>query len=609
MLNNASSSRSAILRQFRGSGIFALLHRQEARMALEQLLQAARGERPADLVLRGGTLVNVFTGELYQADVAIAGGRIAGLGPGYTGAAEVDVRGRFVCPGLIDGHMHVESAMVTVPEFARAVVPRGTTTVVLDPHEIANVHGLDGIRAVLGARRGLPLSVFVTLSSAVPATAMETAGAELDAAALAPLYAEEGVLGLAEMMNFPGVVAGDPGVLAKIRAARAAGVAIDGHAPGLNGPRLNAYVAAGVGSDHECTTPEEAREKLRLGMYLMIREASNAHNLHALLPAVTPQNSRRCILVTDDRHPADLLHQGHIDHLVRSAIAAGLDPVLAIQMATLNVAEWFGLTRHGYGAIAPGYRADIVVADDLREFNISHVLVGGKLVARDGALLAPIEPPAAAELPRSIQIGWERFPGFAIPAAGEQLRVIEAVPDQIVTRQSVAQAAVRDGHAVADPARDLLKIAVVERHRRSGNVGLGFIRGFGMRRGAIASSVAHDSHNIVIVGADDADMLAALRAVEAMHGGQVVVDAGEVLARLPLPIGGLISDQPVEAVRDMVDGLHAAFAQLGGTLAAPFMALSFMALPVIPSLKLTDLGLVDVERFERVPLWVEGVAA
>jgi adenine deaminase len=578
-------------------------------MTLELLLQVARGEQPADLVLRGGTLVNIFTGELYETDVAIAHGRIAGLGGGYTAAQEIDLSGRYLCPGFVDGHMHVESTMVTIPQFARAVVPRGTTTVVLDPHEIANVHGTAGIRYILDSRRDVPLSVFVMLSSAVPATAMETAGAELDAAALAPLYAEDGVLGLAEMMNFPGVAAGDQATLDKIRAAQAAGLVIDGHAPGLSGPRLNAYVAAGVGSDHECTTVEEAREKLRLGMYLMIREASNAHNLAALLPAVTPQNSRRCILVTDDRHPADLLSQGHVDHLIRTAIGLGLDPVLAIQMATLNPAEWFGLTRRGYGAIAPGYRADIVVVDDLQALKISQVFVGGRLVARDGALVEdlPIAPPP--ELPRSIRVGWEQFPGFGITAAGEYVRVIETIPGQIVTKEDVSRATVQDGLAIADPGRDLLKLAVVERHGRNGNVGLGFVRGFGMQRGAIASSVAHDSHNVIIVGVDDDDMLAALKAVEALDGGQVVIEGGAILAQLPMPIAGLISDQPVEAVRDMVDLLHAAFARLGGTLEAPFMALSFLALPVIPSLKLADQGLVDVEQFEIVSLWVDNEMA
>ena len=572
-------------------------------MTLEDLLQVARGERAADLVLRGGTLVNVFTGELYETDVAIAGDRIAGLGAGYAGAREIDMRGRYLCPGFIDGHMHVESTMVTVPQFARAVAPRGTTTVVLDPHEIANVHGAAGIRYILESRRGVPLSVFVMLSSAVPATHMETAGAELDAEALAPLYAEEGVLGLAEMMNFPGVLLGGPAVLAKIRAARAAGLAIDGHAPGLSGQRLNAYAAAGVGSDHECTTVEEAREKLRLGMYLMIREASNAHNLATLLPAVTQQNSRRCVLVTDDRNPADLLGQGHIDHLVRTAIELGLDPALAIQMVTLNPAEWFGLTRRGYGAIAPGFRADITVLEDLHAVRVGQVFVGGRLIAQDGALVGEMPSNEPARLPRSFNIGWRRFAGFEIPASGTHVRVIEAIPGQIVTARARERATVRAGAAVADPARDLLKIAVVERHHATGGVGLGFVRGFGLKRGAIASSVAHDSHNVVVVGAADDDMLAALKAVEALGGGQVVVEDGAVLAELPLPIGGLISDQPVEAVRDMVDGLHAAFARLGGTLETPFMALSFLALPVIPSLKISDRGLVDVERFEIVPLW------
>ncbi|MCZ7569099.1 MAG: adenine deaminase [Ardenticatenaceae bacterium] len=574
-------------------------------MELHELITAARGEGPVDLVLRGGTLVNVFTAEMVETDVAVQDGRVVGLGPGYQGREEIDVGGRILCPGLIDGHMHVESSMITVPELVRAVVPRGTTAAVLDPHELANVYGLAGIRYVLASRRGVPMSVFVMASSAVPATHMETSGARLEAGDLAPLFRESGVLGLAEMMNFPGVVSGDPGVLAKLRAAHAADVEVDGHCPGLSGRPLNAYVAAGIDSDHECTTVEEAREKLRLGMYLMIREASNARNLAALLPVVTPRNSRRCLLVTDDRHPADLLEQGHIDHLIRKAIRLGLDPITAVQMATINAAERFGLDRAGYGAIAPGSRADIVVVDDLRALTISQVFVDGKLVARDGRLVNTQALPAPPAMPPSIHINWERFPGFAIKAEGSRVKVIETVPGQIVTRRSAADVRSEDGLVVADPERDLLKLAVVERHHGTGNVGLGFVRGFGLKRGAIASSVAHDSHNVIIAGTDDDDMLAALKAIAAMDGGQVAVADGEVLARLPLPIGGLMSDRPVEAVRDMVDQLHAAFARLGGTLEAPFMALSFLALPVIPTLKLTDKGLVDVERFELVPLWAD----
>lgn len=574
-------------------------------MELEERIAAARGEGLVDLVLRGGTLINVFSAEMEETDVAVQDDRVVGLGPGYRGREEIDVRGRVLCPGFIDGHMHVESSMITVPELARAVVPRGTTAAVLDPHELANVYGLAGIRYVLDSRRALPMSIFVMASSAVPATHMETAGARLEAEDLAPLLTEEGVLGLAEMMNFPGVVQGDAAVLAKLRAAQAVGAVVDGHCPGLSGQELNAYVAAGIGSDHESTTVEEAREKLRRGMYLMIREASNAHNLEALLSVVTPRNSRRCLLVTDDRHPADLLEQGHIDHLLRKAIRLGLDPITAVQMATINTAEWFGLDRAGYGSIAPGSRADIVVVDDLEALTISRVFVGGKLVARDGALVSPQTLPTAPAMPPSVHINWERFPGFAIKAEGSRIKVIETVPGQIVTRRSTAEARIENGQAGADPERDLLKLAVVERHRGTGNVGLGFVRGFGLQRGAIASSAAHDSHNVIIVGTNDDDMLAALQAIEAMNGGQVAVAGGAVLARLPLPIGGLMSDRPVEAVRDMVDRLHAAFGRLGGTLADPFMALSFLALPVIPSLKLTDLGLVDVERFELVPLWAD----
>ncbi len=570
---------------------------------LNTLLAVARQERPADLVFRGGVVVNVHTGELIETDLAVAGGRIVGVGPGYSAAKEVDATGKVLCPGFIDGHMHVESTMVTVPEFARAVVPRGTTAVALDPHEIANVHGAAGIRYILDSRRGLPMSVFVTLSSAVPATDMETAGATLDAAALAPLYDEDGVIGLAEMMNFPGVVFGDAGVHDKIRAAQQAGRAIDGHAPGLSGPNLAAYRLAGVGSDHECTTVEEATEKLRLGFYLMIREASNAHNLRTLLPVVTERTSRRCLLVTDDRHPADLLTEGHMDHLVRTAISLGLDAITAVQMATLNPAEWFSLDQKGYGSLAPGARADILVLGDLDTVRVEQVYVAGELVAENGRLTGPT-PDAPPPPPRSVMIPWDRFPGFRIAAEGQTVRVIEPIPGQIVTRQSTAEPLISDGAAVADVSRDLLKIAVVERHRGTGNVGLGFVRGFGLQRGAIASSVAHDSHNVILVGTNDDDMLAALRAVEAMGGGQVAVADGAVLASLAMPIAGLMSDQPVEAVRDQVDALHQAFNDMGGTLPDPFMALSFLALPVIPSLKLTDLGLVDVEKFAPVSLWV-----
>jgi len=572
---------------------------------LEQRIAAARGDLEADLLLRGGRLIDVLAGEIYEADVAVFDGLVVGVGEGYSGREELDCRDRWVGPAFIDGHMHVESSLVTLPEFARAVLPRGTATVVLDPHEIANVHGAEGIRYILDSRRGLPLRTFVMASSCVPATHMETAGAELSVAELAGIMDEDGVLGLAEMMNFPGVVFGDPGVLAKLEEARERGVMIDGHAPGLAGRHLNAYAVGGPGSDHECTTLEEAKEKLRRGLRIMVREASTARNLEALLPLIDQRNERRCSFVTDDRHPSDLLTEGHIDHSVRKAIGLGLDPLTAWRMATINTAEWFGLDRIGLGAVAPGRRADVLVLEDLESVAVERVFIDGQLIARSGQLEVEL-PRAPATLPPSVHVDLDRFPGFAIRAEGKELRVIEVIPGQIVTGHGSALASVRDGEAVADPDRDLSKIAVVERHGRHGSVGLGFVRGLGLRSGAIASSVGHDSHNIVVAGADDRSMERALREVVHLDGGLVVAAGNEVLASLALPIAGLMSDRSLQEVRSALDDLHVAYHELGGTLDDAFMSLSFLALPVIPALKITDHGLVDVEKFEVVPLWLEG---
>ncbi|MFN8498294.1 MAG: adenine deaminase [Anaerolineae bacterium] len=568
-------------------------------MNLDELIQVARGERPAEMVLRNARLVNVYSGAIEDTDVAVAGRRIAGVGPGYHAPVEVDLAGKYLTPGLIDSHMHVESSMVTVAEFARAVVPQGVTTVVVDPHELANVLGLDGIRYILDASKFNPLSVYVMVSSCVPATDMETSGARLRSYDLYPFLKEKWVLGLAEVMNYPGVIHRDPDMLEKLTIS--ADKRVDGHAPGLMGADLNAYIAAGVRSDHECTTVEEAQVKLNRGMHIMIREASNARNLEPLLPLVTPANARRCMFATDDRTPADIMDEGHVNFMLRKAVSLGLDPILAIQMATINVAEYFGL--RDYGGLAPGRWADMVVFDDLQEFRARQVYRGGELVAENGQLVVPTSS-RSVRLRGTVNIHQVRVEDFQIPALGAAARVIGLIPDQIVTRHLVMPVKTEDGLAVADVARDMLKLAVVERHHASGNVGLGFVQGFGLTRGALASSVAHDSHNIVVVGTNDADMMAATLQVARMQGGQCVVADGETLAALPLPIAGLMSDQPMAVVREQQDRLDAAARGLGVALHSPFMALSFLALPVIPELKLTDRGLVDVVAFQPVDLFV-----
>ncbi len=568
-------------------------------MSRSSLLAVARGASPADLVLRNGGVVNVFTGEVEVVDVAVAGPWIAGLGPEYQGKAEVDLHGRFLVPGFIDAHVHIESSLATPAEFARAVLPRGTTAVVSDPHEIANVHGLEGIRFMLDASRGLPLTVFVMASSCVPATSMGTAGAELDAEALSGLLGHPRVLGLAEVMNFPGVISGDPGVMAKLEAFR--GRVVDGHAPGVRGKALNAYVAGGPGSDHECTTPEEALEKLRRGLFLYLREATNARNLRDLIPVLKPENRRRVALCTDDRQPPDLLDEGGIDAMVRTLVEAGTPAVEAIRMATLNPAEHLGL--HQRGAIAPGRRADFMVVDSLLELVADDVYVAGKLAARGGRAMDWDIPSPPAPPPPSMRVDPERI-DLRIPARKGKVRVIRAVPDQIVTGMEILEPTLSWNGVVADPSRDLLKIAVVERHRGSGRVGVGLVKGIGLREGAIAGTVAHDHHNIVAIGADDDSIRAAVSVVAEMGGGLVAVRGSEPLASLPLPVGGLMSLEPIEVVRKNLEVVVSAARTLGSPLHDPFMAMSFLALEVIPSLKITDQGLVDVDRFQPVALWV-----
>ncbi|HAJ37771.1 MAG TPA: adenine deaminase [Chloroflexi bacterium] len=572
-------------------------------MDKQKLLAVARGDEPADLVLRGGRVVNVFSGEVETATIAIVDGLIAGIGDDYAGHDALDLHGAFVTPGLIDAHVHIESSLCTPAQFAQAVVPHGVTTVVIDPHEIANVVGMAGLRFMAQSSVGLPLSVVVMASSCVPATHMETNGATLAATELARLLDEGTVYGLAEVMNFPGVVNGDPAVLAKLTAF--AGRPRDGHAPALSGKQLNAYIASGIGSEHECTTVAEAREKLARGLYILIREATNAHNLHALLPMIDAYNSRRLCFCTDDRIPSDLIDQGSIDYMVREAIRFGIPPITALRMATLNTTEWFGL--HDRGAISPGRRADLMVCDDLETFRPRLVFAGGRLVAEEGVMRGAAEVaalPTPPTLSATVNLRWEAI-DLRIPATGRRLRVIGSLPNQLVTEERILPATVHAGLAVADPARDLLKMAVIERHRASGAQGLGFIQGIGLQRGAMAGTVAHDHHNLVVIGADDASMLAAVRAVAAMGGGLAVAEGNEVRAALPLPVAGLMSDRPIAEVRRGYDALIAAAHALGSPLHDPFMAMSFMALEVIPKLKLTDQGLVDVAQFAIVPLFVD----
>ena len=562
-----------------------------------ELLAVARGDEPADLVLRGGRLVNVLSGEIQQTAVAIHGGLIAGLGGYEEGRETVDLDDAYLAPSYIEGHMHVETTLLTPHELARAACARGTGTLVCDPHEIANVLGVRGIEWMLGAGEGAPAELLYTAPSCVPVSAMETAGSAIGEAEVAALLKDERVVGLAEVMNFPGAVAGDAGVLGKLGAAK--GYPVDGHAPALSGRALNAYVAAGPGSEHEATALEEGREKLRLGMRVMMREGTPAKDLLALLPLVTPSTERRLLMVNDDVSVADLMDRGHLDHHLRLAVAAGVDPITALRMVTLNVAEWFGLEDRG--AIAPGLRADLVVLRDLEGFETLRTYQAGRLVAREGRCLREYRLPPG--LGPTVRVDWDAVE-LSLPVHGKRARVIGVVPGQVLTRALLETPSAEDGLAVADPSRDLLKLAVVERHTGRSTTAVALVRGLGLQRGALASSVAHDHHNVMLTGTDDADMLLAGREVGRLGGGFVVAAEGEVLASVALPIAGLMSPAPFAEVRTRYDRVLEAARSLGCHLDDPFMTLSFLGLCVIPELKLTDKGLVDVARFELVSPFV-----
>jgi len=558
---------------------------------LSRRLAVARGDQPADLVVRGGRVLSVHTREWLEADIAICDGWIAGLGS-YQGRETIDGGGRHVVPGLIDAHMHLESSLLLVDEFAKLVLPLGTTTVIADPHEIANVLGSDGVHWLIDACDDLPLDVFFMAPSCVPASRFESPRRPLTPGDLEGLLRRRRVLGLAEMMNFPGVIVGDPEELAKL-ALPGAGHA-DGHAPGVLGPRLQAYAAAGIRSDHEATTIEEGRERLRSGLWLLIREASAARNLDALLPLIDELGPTRIAFCTDDREPSHIARDGHINSMVRRAVELGVDPRDALTIASHNAATWHGLSDRG--ALAAGHRADLLLLPDLEGFVPDLVLKAG----REAPHIAPATAPEWAR--RTVRVQPISSNDLHAPSDGSPIRVIGLIPGQIVTESLVEQPTVRDGLAVADAARDLAKVVVVERHLGSGRIGIGFVRGFGLQRGAIASTVAHDAHNIVCVGVDDGDMARAVGRLAELGGGMVAVDARGVRAELPLAIAGLLSDQPVTVVLEQSRLLSEAVRTLGCAIEAPFHAMGFLALSVIPQLKITDRGLVDVERFELVPL-------
>ena len=561
-----------------------------------RLITVAKGDQPADLILANARVVNTFTGEVISGNVAICDDRIAGIGDYHEAKQVLDVSGRYLAPGFINGHVHLESSMLDAGQYAQAVVPHGTSAIVTDLHEIANVCGLKGMRYVLDRIRQLPFDLFLMAPSCVPATHLETSGASISPEDIRQVLRWQETIGLGEVMNFPGVIHGDATVLRKI--ALSQGKVIDGHAPGVRGKDLTAYIAAGIGSDHESVAPEEAREKLEKGMFIMIREGSSEKNLEALLPLVTDKTYKRCLFVVDDRSAYDLLHDGDIDAVVRKAIRLGLEPVRAIQLATINTAEYFRLD--GLGAIAPGYFANILALDDLDNLSVNMVFYRGRLVAREGKPLFSLPRADNHAVTGTVHIKPVNPEKLRLPAPADELPVIELVPGQIVTRKRRMKVKIIDGQVVPDTERDILKLVVVERHRATGNTGLAMVTGFGLKKGALASSVAHDSHNIVTVGTSDEDIMMAIQEIERQQGGIVAVADGQVLASLGLPIAGLLSDDPLKTVVARLGKLEQVARELGTRLPSPFATLSFLALPVIPELKLTDLGLVDVTEFRLI---------
>ena len=567
---------------------------------LAEMIDVAAGRTRADLVLQNARVVDIFNGDIIEGDVAIHREYIAGIGE-YAGKTYTDLKGKYVAPSFIDAHVHVESSMVMPIQYARAVVPHGTGAVIADPHEIANVLGMEGLMYMSKSMRGGPLEFYMMLPSCVPSTDLETNGVALDFLDLQPLMTEHYVLGLGEVMNYPGVIFRDPNVLDKISVALRMGKRIDGHAPSLEGLDLNAYASARITSEHECTTLEEATRKLARGMHIHIREGSTAKNLKALTPLINATTSIGCSFATDDRNSLDLITKGHIDSMIREAIALGVDPIIAIKVATHSAARHYGLRY--IGAVAPGYHADIVVLDNLKDINVERVYKQGTLVAKDGKMVQEFGIQEQPRLRRSVNIQYLEPEDFQVKARGDHMNVIGMIKDQIVTERLIEEPKVVDGLVVPDIDRDLTKIAIIERHNASEPQAVGFVKGMGIKEGAMVSSIAHDSHNIVTISTNDNDLIAAAVQIVRMQGGIAIAKDGKILESLPLPIAGLMSDQPIEHVSEKLQDLKGAAHKLGTDLDEPFMAMAFLSLPVIPKLKITDRGLVDVERFKIIDLF------
>ncbi len=568
-------------------------------MSLVSKIKASLGSSEADILFTNARLINVFNGEIMPGNFAVSKGFFSGFGS-YNAKKIIDLKNCFVAPGFIDAHVHIESSMSCVTEFARVVFPRGTTCVIADPHEIANVLGKAGIDYMLESGKNQPIDIYFSLPSCVPASDMETSGAILCAKDLLPYINNERIASLAEVMNFPGVISCNQDILAKIEYSKKYKKPIDGHAPYLSGKNLYAYLAAGISSDHECTTVEEATEKLSAGMHIMIREGTAAKNLPDLLPIINEKNFHRIMWCTDDRHTDDIINNGHIDSMVAEAIKYGIDPVIAIQMATVNPANYFSLYEKG--AIAPGRHADFLVFKDLYNPVIERVYSKGILLAQNGIIENEVEKPEPVSVPSAMNVKINDI-NFSIPSESTRIKVIEIIPDQIITRHIVARANIVNGMAVSDISSDMLKICVIERHHGSGNIGKGFVKGLNLKKGAIASTVAHDSHNIIVAGTNDEDMKAAVNAVIQMGGGLSAATDGNVCGTLSLPIAGLMSNETVCDINKDMKNLISITQSLGSSLSDPYMALSFLALPVIPELKITDKGLVDVAKFCIVPLF------